>query len=197
VAKLHFRGLFRFARTAAVKAKRSSTRKQVVIRKLDKGLVKGFVDPASYLRPEGVEVLDRSGRLVHIPLHEVKGVFFVRDFDGNPQRAERKIFRSRPRVAGLWVRMTFKDKEVLEGLLANDLLAIDPLGFFLTPPDFYSNNLRMFIPRGALSGIEVLGVVSDGAVQRAWRRSEASQPNAPDYARQIGLFSPISTELSK
>jgi hypothetical protein len=157
-----------------VKANRSSTRKQVVVRKLDKGVVKGFVDPASYLRPESVEVLDREGRLVQIPLHEVKGVFFVREFDGSPRHAERKVFHSRPRLAGLWVRLTFKDNEVLEGLLANDLLAINPLGFFLTSPDFYSNNLRMFIPRGALSGMEVLGVVSEGAARRAGRRSDAS-----------------------
>lgn len=178
-------------------ANRSSTRKQVVVRKLDKEVVKGFVDPASYLRPEGLEVLDREGRLVHIPLHEVKGVFFVREFDGNPQRTERKVFHSRPRLAGLWVRLTFKDSEVLEGVLTNDLLAIDPLGFFLTPPDFYSNNLRMFIPRGALSGIEVLGVVSDGATRRPWRRLAATQPTAADSAKQIGLFSSSSTGLSK
>jgi len=183
-----------------VNANRSSTRKQVVVRKLDKEAVKGFVDPASYLRPEGVELLDREGRLVNIPLRDVKGVFFVREFDGNVQRAERKVFHSRPRLAGLWVRLTFKDNEVLEAVLSNDLLAMDPLGFFLTPPDFYSNNLRMFIPRSALSGIEVLGVVPQGreaAARRGWRRSDISQPRAADYARQIGLFSPTSTELSK
>jgi len=172
-----------------VKATRASTRKQVVVRKLDTGLVKGFVDPASYLRPEGLEVLDREGRLVHIPLEEVKGVFFVREFEGNPQRPERKVFHSRPRLAGLWVRMTFKDNEVLEGLLANNLLAMDPLGFIVTPPDLYSNNVRMFIPRSALSGIEVLGVVSDGAARRASRRLGVPQSGAADLAKQIGLFS--------
>ena len=89
----------------------SSTRKRVVVRKLDKGLTKGFIDPKGYLASE-VGLLDRDGRMVHIPMHDIKAVFFVRDFDGNPDRAERKIFRSRPRLAGLWVRMTFKDSEV-------------------------------------------------------------------------------------
>jgi len=29
-------------------------------------------------------------------MSEIKGVFFVRDFEGDPDRAERKVFRSRP-----------------------------------------------------------------------------------------------------
>ncbi len=164
----------------------SSTRKRVVIRKLDKTLIKGFLDPNGYLANE-MEVLDREGRLVHVPMSGVKGVFFVRDFEGNPDRAERKIFRSRPRLAGLWVRMTFKDTEVLEALLANDLLAVDPQGFLVTPPDVYSNNLRIFIPRGALAGMEVLGVISDGVVKRMSQRAAQARATATGE-KQFGLF---------
>lgn len=161
----------------------SSTRKRVVVRKLNKQLVKGFVDPSRYLSPDGVEILDREGHLLNIPLREIKGIFFVRNFEGNPSRAERKIFRSRPRLAGLWVRMTFQDSEILEGLVPNNLLNIDPLGFHVTPPDVYSNNVKMFIPRTALSGIEVQGVISDGVLRRGSQKFlEAS--------RQFGLFSP-------
>jgi len=164
----------------------SSTRKRVVIRKLDKGLIKGFVDPNGYLASE-MEVLDREGRLVHIPMSEIKGVFFVRDFEGNPDRAERKVFRSRPRLAGLWVRMTFKDTEVLEALFPNNLLEVDPLGYLVTPLDVYSNNLRIFIPRTALTEMEVLGVISDGVVRRMSQR--AAQARAAATAeQQFGLF---------
>jgi len=165
-----------------------STRKRVVVRKLDKGLVKGFLDPNAGLGQE-VEVLDRDGRLVRVPIAEVKGVFFVRDFDGNPERAERKIFRSRPRLAGLWVRMTFKDSEVLEALLPNDLLHLGPLGFLVTPPDVYSNNLRVFIPRSALAEMEVIGVISDGVVTRMSQRAARDRANAGGNS-QIGLFGP-------
>jgi len=164
----------------------------VVIRKLDKALIKGFLDPTGYLATE-LEVLDREGRLVRIPLSEVKGVFFVRDFEGNPDRAERKIFRSRPRLAGLWVRMTFKDKEVLEALLPNDLLEIDPLGYLVTPPDVYSNNLRIFIPRTALTGLEVLGVISDGVVRRMSQRAAQARVTATGD-QQFGLFSGSAVE---
>jgi len=158
----------------------------VVIRKLDKGLIKGFVDPSSYLSSQ-LEVLDREGRLVQIPMSEVKGVFFVRNFEGNPDRAERKIFRSRPRLAGLWVRMTFKDAEVLEAILPNNLLDVNPLGFLVTPPDVYSNNLRIFIPRSALTEMEVLGVISSGVVRRMSQRAAQERASATGD-RQFGLF---------
>jgi hypothetical protein len=134
-----------------------------------------------------MEVLDREGRLIRVPMESVKGVFFVRDFEGNPERPERKIFRSRPRLAGLWVRMTFKDTEVLEALLANNLLDLDPLGFLVTPPDVYSNNLRIFIPRTALTQMEVLGVISDGVVKRMSQRA-ASARLLSTSSDQFGLF---------
>ena len=172
----------------------TSTRKRVVVRKLDKGLVKGFLDPKGYLTSD-LEVLDREGRLVHIPMVEVKGVFFVRDFEGNPDRAERKVFRSRPRLAGLWVRMTFKDTEVLEALLANNLLDLDPLGYLVTPPDVYSNNLRIFIPRTALTGMEVLGVISDGVVRRMSQRAAQARISSAS-GQQIGLFG-VTNSLEK
>src|SRR5208283_1065940 len=103
-------------------------------------------------------------------------------------RAERKIFRSRPRLAGLWVRVTFKDKEVLEALLPNDLLETDPLGYLVTPPDVYSNNLRIFIPRTALIAMEVLGVISDGVVRRMSQRAAQARATATGD-QQFGLFS--------
>ncbi len=172
----------------------SSTRKRVVIRRLNKGLIKGFIDPGAYLAPE-IDLLDREGRLVHIPLKEIKGIFFVRDFEGNPDRAERKVFRSRPRLAGLWMRMTFKDSEVLEALLPNNLLEVNALGFLVTPPDVYSNNLKIFIPRTALAAMEVLGVISDGVVKRMSQR--AAQARAATTAdQQFGLFA-VGNSLEK
>lgn len=173
----------------------SSTRKRVVIRKLDKSLVKGFLDPNGYLADD-LEVLDREGRVVRIPMSQVKGVFFVRDFDGNPDRAERKIFRSRPRLAGLWVRMTFKDTEVLEALLPNNLLDISPLGYLVTPPDVYSNNVRIFIPRTSLTEMEVLGVISDGVVRRMSQRAAQARATAVGE-QQFALFGGSSAAEKK
>ena len=156
----------------------SSTRKRVVVRKLVAGLIKGFVDPNNYIQGSEVEVLDREGRLVRVPMSEIKAVFFVRNFEGNPGRAERKIFRSRPRLAGLWVRMTFKDQEVLEGLIPNNLVDLHPLGYLIASPDVYSNNLRFFVPRTALMEMSILGVISDGVVLRMSQRAAQARAAA-------------------
>jgi hypothetical protein len=180
-----------------VRNNHKSTYKKVVVRRLDHGLIKGFVDSASYLGPNGVEMLDREGRTVVIPLPEIKGVFFVRDFDGNPQRSERKLFQSRPRLAGLWVQMTFKDKEVLEGLLPSDLMELSPEGFLVTPADLYSNNLKVFVPRTALSEINVLGVISDGRLKRLSQKRSGLPGGTATAERQIGLFPPSEQQGKK
>lgn len=171
-----------------MKANPSSTHKKVVIHRLDKGLVKGYVDPLAYLGTKGVELLDTAGRLVRIPLEDIKGIYFVRDFEGNPQQPERKVFHSRPRLSGLWIRMTFKDNEVQEGLISKNLLDLDSLGFLVTPPDLYSNNLRIFIPRSALTKLEVLGVISNGVARRNDPQVVRARRKPADASQQIRLF---------
>jgi hypothetical protein len=123
-----------------------------------------------------------------MPLAQVKGIFFVRDFEGNPQRPERKVFHSRPRQSGLWVRMVFRDNEVLEGLTPNNLLDLDPAGFYITPPDMYSNNLRIFVPRSSLTAIEVMGVIRFGKLRREQPRVIGGAGKATEAPGQIGLF---------
>jgi len=196
VAKLHFTAANPPRIAPCVTDNHKSTYKKVVVRKWDHVVVKGFVDSASYLRPSGIEMLDREGRAVVIPLPEIKGVFFVREFEGDPQRSERKLFLSRPRMAGLWVQMTFKDHEVLEGLLPSNLVEFGPEGFLVTPADLYSNNLRIFVPRTALSKINVLGVIPDGRQRKhPQRRGEA--PGEPTVSEsQLTLF-PASEALGE
>ena len=76
--------------------------------------------------------------------------------------------------------MTFRDDEVMEGILANNLLQLDPYGFTVVPPDPYSNNQRIFLPRTALKELQVLGVVGSPLKRRK------RKPEAPK--EQIGLF---------
>lgn len=170
-----------------MKGSRSSTRKKVVIRKLDKELIKGYLDPEAFLTPLGVELLDLEGRLLNLPLDQIKGVYFVRDFDGHSDRTERKVFLSRPRMNGLWVRMTFKDAEILDGLISQDLLSHDALGYHVTLPDVYSNNLKIYIPRSALVGMQVLDVITNGA-RRPYHQVRQVRSKPSDVSGQIGLF---------
>jgi len=67
----------------------------------------------------------------------------------------------------LWVRLRFKDNEVLEGMMANDLSLTTAEGFLINPPDLRSNTQRIFVPRTALESLTVLAVI--GATRRQRR----------------------------
>lgn len=171
-----------------------STHKKVAVRKLDNELVKGYINPQTYITPGGVQLLDREGRIVTIPLEFVKGVYFVRDFDSDEDRRERKAYLTRPKLDGLWVRLTFKDGEVMEGLMPRDLLAADPRGFTVTPPDLNSNHLHIFVPRSALTALEVLGVIANGARRRFHLQAASARRKAAGTSGQIRLFPPPTSE---
>ena len=109
----------------------------------------------------------------------VKSVYFVREFPDEFQ-PERKMFLSRPKLDGLWVRLRFRDEDVMEGIVANDLLDLLDNAVQLTPPDLHGNTLRLFIPRSALAEMKVLGVV--GAARRTPRAAGARHLRNPNYS---------------
>ena len=154
-----------------------STHKKVIVRKLDRDSLNGFVAPANFVVEGKLEVLNTAGNVVAIDLREVKAVYFVREFsDSDPLL--RKTFTTRPRTEGLWVRLKFKDGEIIEGILPNDLTQNPPEGFLMNPPDLRSNTQRVFVPRSALTSISVLAVV--GASKRRHK--------GPPDTRQVTLF---------
>ena len=110
-----------------------------------------------------------------VPYIEVKSVAFVKEFDAEP--VVRTTFMSRPKLEGLWVRMVFQDGEVMEGILPNDLLKWDTTGFTVTPPEPDGNHQKVFVPRQALRGIQVLGVV--GSPLRGKRKKAAPGDEQP------------------
>lgn len=137
-----------------------STHKKVIVRKMDRDTINGFVG-ASFVVDGKLEMMNTSGNVVLIPLAEVKGVFFVREF-GDSESLIRKTFTTRPRSEGLWVRLKFRDNDTIEGMLPNNLAQISPDGFLINPPDLRSNTQRIFVPRSALSELTVLAVIGGG-----------------------------------
>jgi len=154
-----------------------STHKKVIVRQMDRDSVSGYVNPAQFVQEGKLEVLNTSGTVISIDLREIKGVYFVREF-GDSESLTRKTFTSRPRSEGLWVRLRFKDNEVLEGLMPADLAQTMPEGFLVSPPDQRSNTQRIFVPRTALDSLTVLAVI--GAARRR-RRGAQDQ-------RQVSMF---------
>jgi hypothetical protein len=152
----------------------ASTHKKVIVLLLDSTSVKGYLNPGSLGPAEKIDLLTADGEHRSIDLHDVKSIHFVREFL-DPLTPERKTFLSRPKLDGLWVRLRFRDEDVIEGIVANDLLDLLDKGVQLTPPDLHGNTLRIFIPRSALSEVKVLGVVGVARRAPADSRAAASQ----------------------
>ena len=155
-----------------------TTHKKVIVRKMDRDTVNGYVS-AAFIVEGKVEVLNTAGNVVTIDLRDVKGVYFVREF-GDSESLTRKTFTSRPRTEGLWVRLRFRDNEVIEGMMPNDLLQDGDAGFSVIPPDSQSNTQRIYVPRTALAEMTVLAVIGERKSQRRGRR--------PDDTRQVPMF---------
>src|SRR5258708_19904979 len=97
-----------------------STHKKVIVRKMDRDSVSGYVSPAQFVTEGKLELLNTTGTVVAMDLREIKGVYFVREF-GDSESLTRKTFTSRPRSEALWFRLRFKDNEILEALMPSDL----------------------------------------------------------------------------
>lgn len=162
-------------------AKPSSTHKRVVVETFDGNRFHGYLNPRNFDRPDGLEMLDLTGQALNLSWSQVKLAWFVRDWDV-PPRPQQTTFSRRPRLEGLWVRLRFRDDEILEGILVNDLTQQSDHGFLLTPPDLDTTHQRVFVPRAALTSLEVVGVIRGGEPRRRRRATPA------DEGRQPSLF---------
>ncbi|HYZ86160.1 MAG TPA: hypothetical protein VE621_17245 [Bryobacteraceae bacterium] len=158
----------------------TSTNKKVQIRRFEREDIAAFVNPVTYIAAGSLEYLTIHGTIGHADLREVKMVEFVRDFSHSTE--EKRAFLTRPKLEGLWVRFRFRDADVLEAILPNDLLQTEVHGFSGTPPDFSGNRQKIFIPRAALQAVQVLGVIGTPLKPR---RPAARKAPAPG---QIDLF---------
>jgi hypothetical protein len=146
----------------------SSSRKKVIVRRFSGDTLPGYLPSASFIHSNSLDLLDLAGRIIPLPLNDIKTVSYVRDFNlsdsVNPERLTRRTFLARPRTEGLWLRMTFRSGDLIEGLAPTDLTLLDALiadaGLFVTPPDTRSNTQRIYVPRDALTEIQLVAVIT-------------------------------------
>jgi hypothetical protein len=155
-----------------------STTKKAVLHRYEKEPLAGYVNPITYLQPGGVELLSAQGNVVTVPYFDIRSISFVRDWEETGD-AERRVFHTRPKTEGLWVRFEFRDGQVMEGIMTNNLLQMEHYGFTAIPPDRSGTNQRVFIPRVSLRSVNVLGVI--GSPLRKRKAKPASR-------EQIDLF---------
>ncbi len=96
-----------------------------------------------------------SAEGIEISLRELKALFLVRDFAGNPKYKERKKYVEGEKISGRKLEITFLDGEVMVG----STLGYDPnrSGFFIFPADPQSNNVRVFILSSAVRRVRQVG----------------------------------------
>jgi len=152
-----------------------STNKKVLVARFDRETLAGFVQSPGGFGADAVELLSPEGSLLSVPYAEAKAVCFVRDFDAGETWREHRAFATRPKSAGLWVRLRFRDGDSIEGMLANNLMLVEPVGFSIIPPDPTFQNQRIFVPRAALAEVQVLGVIGSPLRRRLQKKEEPGQ----------------------
>ena len=80
---------------------------------------------------------------LEIQLADLKAVFFVKDFTGNPDHHERKIFDPMRPPPGRKIRVVFNDGEIIVGTTVG--YQPERPGFFVEPADPQSNNERCYV----------------------------------------------------
>jgi hypothetical protein len=95
---------------------------------------------------------DKPGEPVYLDLSQLKAIFFVREFAGDPNRVDSSDFV--PGQHGRKVEVVFEDGEVLRGTTLG--YRNDGSGFFVQPADPDSNNMRVFVSPGATRHVQLL-----------------------------------------
>lgn len=85
-------------------------------------------------------------------LKDLKAVFFVKDFSGNPNYHESS--EGSPAQHGRRVEVIFTDGEKLSG--TTDAYHPQKLGFFVFPIDSHSNNARVFVVNKNVRQVKII-----------------------------------------
>jgi hypothetical protein len=93
-----------------------------------------------------------------ISTKDIKAVFYVNTFEGNPQHKDLNFHLRAPIIHGIWMRLQFIDGEVMEGLVYNSIRYLVDPGFFLLPTDPGSNNKLVYVVKSWLTDHRVLGL---------------------------------------
>jgi hypothetical protein len=138
----------------------------VVARYLDGRVLKGTTRDFSAMRPSFHVDVDGSGEVVEVRLRQMKAVFFVKSFEGDPARQDIRGFIDGPQEApqGRKIAMRFRDGEFMCGYTMS--WSPDREGFFVFPTDSGSNNDRIYVVASSTDEIKA-GPQAEALAQRA------------------------------
>jgi hypothetical protein len=99
-----------------------------------------------------------SNEAVRVELNEIKAVFFVKSFRGDPKRKGLRFYTNGPSVGAIWAEIRFEDNEIIEATIDNSAQHLMGDGLLLHPSDAGSNNQLVYVNKSAISHYRVLGV---------------------------------------
>jgi hypothetical protein len=99
-----------------------------------------------------------SNEPVQVALSDIKAVFFVKSFRGDPKRKNLRFYTNGPSVGAIWAEIRFNDNEIIEATIDNSAEHLMGEGVLLHPSDAGSNNLLVYVNKSAISSYRVLGV---------------------------------------
>lgn len=92
--------------------------------------------------------------LAEIHIKDLKALFFVKDFEGDPKHVTTNEFDPEHPVAGRKLKVVFRDGEVLVGTTTG--YQPDRPGFFLIPADGGANTKRCYVVAAATQEVSFL-----------------------------------------
>jgi Family of unknown function (DUF6982) len=131
-------------------------RLKVVVRYSNGKVIKGFTEDffPHKERFHFISADNPSGGAIEVSMNDLKAIFMVRDFIGDPLYKDRKKYIEGEKPSGRKVEVTFIDGEVLVG----STLGYDPKrqGFFIFPADPKGNNIRAYVVSSAVEKVRYL-----------------------------------------
>ena len=140
------------------------TQLRIIARYQDGRVLKGHTNNfhaerlAFHLHP--VDQPEPDVRGIEVRLNELKAIFVVRTFDGDPDYREPKNLDEIEPASGTTLRITFRDNETLVG--STHKYDIHAIGSFLFPVDHNDNNTRVFVINAFVKSIEFMDVAKAG-----------------------------------
>ena len=125
---------------------------RIVARFVDGRIVKGFTNDflpgkASFHVSASAAAGQAGGKPEEVRVADLKALFFVKTFEGDPQHKKSNEPLPGPAGGGRRIRVVFKDGEVLVGTTQG--YDRSRPGFFLVPTDASGNNERCFVVAAA------------------------------------------------
>ena len=125
---------------------------KIVLHFLNGGVTKGFTEDF-FPNKNRFHLRDKdTGKVSEIDILQLKGIFFVKNFDGNKEYKEKD---NTERIGlGKRIMIRFKDGETIRGYTSG--YSPERSGFFTFPSDPESNMERVFVLKSATADIKFI-----------------------------------------